>query len=171
MSSSLAPSPTCKRQCFQSSAKAVTAETQTAPGILHAHLELRQGLASPHLHGVCQRLRQREPVQRCRGKTNILLLAVGFCTTRLLHATSKLQSLRDRLSLSVLEDGSRKAGETRKFSGQIKFDGTKISVLGLPSQYSAFQVLASDANSDNLSRNDCNRPTKGRGTWNLAFSV
>ena len=34
------------------SAKAVTAETQTAPGILHAHLELRQGLASPHLHGV-----------------------------------------------------------------------------------------------------------------------
>ena len=53
MSSSLAPSPTCKRQCFQSSAKAVTAETKTAPGILHAHLELRQGLASPHLHGVC----------------------------------------------------------------------------------------------------------------------
>ena len=115
MSSSLAPSPTCKRQCFQSSAKAVTAETKTAPGILHAHLELRQGLASPHLHGVCQRLRQREPVQRCRGKTNILLLAVGFCTTRLLHATSKLQSLRDRLSLSVLEDGSRKAERLENF--------------------------------------------------------
>ena len=43
--------------------------------------------------------------------------------------------------------------------GHIKFDGTIISVLGIPSQYSAFQLPAydcdNDVKSDNLSCNQC----------------
>ena len=53
------------------------------------------------------------------------------------------------------KEAGRRRRENQKFAGHIKFDGTKISVLGIPSQYSAFQLPASDAKSENTSCNDC----------------